>query len=96
MRTPETFAGDVTIVYSKNNCPKCRMTKKNLERHGIKFEEVNIETIGDASRSEYATFLKGEKETLTMPVVYPAAQTGLERWNDFQDSKIKELAQALK
>ncbi|PMD73158.1 glutaredoxin-like protein NrdH [Companilactobacillus nuruki] len=30
------------IVYSKNNCMQCRMTKRYLKEHHVSFEERNI------------------------------------------------------
>lgn len=30
-------------VYSKNNCPQCRMVKRFLKEHNLEFTEVNIE-----------------------------------------------------
>lgn len=31
------------IVYSKNNCSQCRMTKIFLNRKGIEFIEINLD-----------------------------------------------------
>ncbi|WP_334352892.1 glutaredoxin-like protein NrdH [Companilactobacillus sp. HBUAS56257] len=30
------------IVYSKNNCMQCKMTKRYLKEHNVSFEERNI------------------------------------------------------
>lgn len=30
-------------VWTKSNCPQCTMTKKLMEREGIKYEEFNLE-----------------------------------------------------
>ena len=81
---------ETTIVYSKNNCPKCMMTKKQLTTKGVEFEEINIETSGEFEA--YVEFLKGDKSAMSMPVVYPAQSTGVEPWNDFRPDKIAELA----
>lgn len=35
-------------VYSKNNCPNCVRAKSLLERRGVNYTEVNIETDPDA------------------------------------------------
>lgn len=35
-------------VYSKTNCIQCRMTKKELEKLGIEYEEINIEQSSEA------------------------------------------------
>ena len=34
---------NTTLVYSVNNCVKCRQTKMLLTREGINFVEVNIQ-----------------------------------------------------
>ncbi|EHJ56407.1 glutaredoxin-like protein NrdH [Streptococcus urinalis FB127-CNA-2] len=31
------------VVFSKNNCMQCKMTKKFLEQNGAEFEEINID-----------------------------------------------------
>ena len=31
------------MVYSKHNCPQCSATKRQLERIGAEFREINIE-----------------------------------------------------
>ena len=90
IKTPDTFADDVTIVYSKNNCVKCKMTKNLLQRENIPFEEINIEESGHMDG--YIAFLKGDLDKMAMPVVYPARKSGLLPWNDFQQANIKELA----
>ena len=90
IKTPDTFADDITIVYSKNNCVKCRMTKDLLERENIPFEEINIEESG--LMDEYIAFLKGDLDKMAMPVVYPARKSGMSPWNDFLQANIKELA----
>ena len=41
---------------------------------------------------EYIEMLKnGQDGRMAMPFVFPAAETGLAGWNDFQPAKIKEL-----
>ena len=47
------------IVYTKNNCQACRMTKLHLTDLGIKFDERNVETndfyMVDAIRTGYTS-----------------------------------------
>ncbi len=35
-------------IFSKNECPKCELLKKQLEQLGIKFEEANVDNDNDA------------------------------------------------
>ena len=35
---------EITLVYTKNGCPKCEMTKKQLTAKGVNYEAINIET----------------------------------------------------
>ena len=48
--TQETYP-NTTLVYSVNNCVKCRQTKMLLTREGINFVEVNIQD--DENMDEY-------------------------------------------
>ena len=89
MITRESNPND-TIVYSKNNCVKCKQTKMLLEREGIPFREVNIEESGDMDA--YIDMLKAGQEKLAMPVVYPAVG---DIWSDFRPDKIKQLGKEL-
>lgn len=34
---------ETVIVYSKNNCMQCKMTKKYLDEHQILYQEINID-----------------------------------------------------
>lgn len=53
--TQETYP-NTTLVYSVNNCVKCRQTKMLLTREGINFVEVNIQD--DENMDEYVAYLK--------------------------------------
>ena len=85
---------EITLVYTKNGCPKCETTKKQLTAKGVEFEAINIETSGEFEA--YIEMLKQGAASMAMPVVFPAKSTGLEPWSDFQPQKIKELAEAVK
>lgn len=90
MITKESNPND-TIVYSKNNCVKCKQTKSLLERANIPYVEVNIEESGQMDA--YIDMLKAGKDVkLAMPVVYP--QIG-ESWSDFRPDRIKQLGKDL-
>lgn len=84
---------NTTIVYSINNCVKCRQTKMLLNRQGIPFVEVNIQD-GD-NMDDYISYLKGSSEKMAMPVVFPPVSTGMKKWNDFRQDLIKELKKKL-
>ena len=85
---------EITLVYTTNNCPKCKMTKRQLDAKNIPYETINIQD-GDHEQ-EYIDMLKNEQEIrMAMPFVFPAQSTGLASWNDFRNDKIKELIAAL-
>ena len=86
--THETNPND-TIVYSKNNCVKCKQTKRIMDSNNIPYIEVNIEESG--IMDEYITFLKGDLPTLSMPVVVPADKYDAEPWADFRPQNINLL-----
>ncbi|CAJ1174799.1 MULTISPECIES: glutaredoxin-like protein NrdH [Companilactobacillus] len=51
------------IVYSKNNCMQCKMTKRYLKEHNVSFEERNIN-----QDPEYLDLLK-QQGFKSVPVV---------------------------
>ncbi|APX71614.1 glutaredoxin-like protein NrdH [Companilactobacillus allii] len=53
------------IVYSKNNCMQCKMTKRYLKEHNINFEEHNIN-----KEPQYLDILK-QQGFQSVPVVMP-------------------------
>ena len=95
MITKETNPND-TIVYSKNNCVKCKQTKMLLTRENIPYIEVNIEEINieeSGQMNEYIELLKKGKDVkLAMPVVHPKVG---EPWSDFRPDRIKQLGKDL-
>lgn len=86
--THQTNPND-TIVYSKNNCVKCKQTKRIMDTKGIPYLEVNIEESGHMD--DYINFLKGDLPTLSMPVVVPAEKHDIEPWADFRPQNIALL-----
>lgn len=87
--THETNPDD-TIVYSKNNCVKCKQTKRIMDMKGIPYIEVNIEESG--LMDDYINLLKGDLPTLSMPVVVPASKYAVEPWADFRPQNIALLS----
>ena len=51
------------VLYTKNNCIQCKMTKRFLEQNNIAFEEHNI-----SEEPEYVDYLK-EKGFRSVPVL---------------------------
>ncbi|MDO1605793.1 glutaredoxin-like protein NrdH [Lactobacillus sp. YT155] len=45
---------DNIVVYSKNNCMQCKMTKRYLSEHNVNFQEINV-----SNEPEYIDYLKG-------------------------------------
>ena len=81
-------------IYSKNNCVKCKMTKKFLKENDINFLEINIDdeefNLNEygKTRNEFITYIKDELLLSTMPIVV----TEDTFWGDYQLNKLKELA----
>lgn len=76
------------IVYTKNNCAKCNMTKMVMDKEGIEYKSINIEE--DLTEEEMEAKLQEFRDAgfLSMPVV---EAEGYEAFSDFQPNKIKEL-----
>lgn len=70
-------------LYTKNNCPGCAMTKKQLTALGIQYAETNVET--DTGALEKVKDLGFN----TVPVVLDR-ETG-DIWSGFRPDKIKNL-----
>lgn len=51
------------ILYTKNNCPQCKMTKRFLAQKDVTFEEINID-----EQPQYIDWLK-EQGHRTVPVL---------------------------
>lgn len=77
--------GVAVVVYTKNDCRQCDMTKNKLTKEGIHFTAVNVED--DPTAYRYVT------ETLSlrqMPVVIASAMDGDIVWSGFQPQKIRD------
>ena len=77
------MANSIT-VYSKPNCVQCTATKKDLEKKGLAFDEVDITKDHDA-----LMFVLGLGHQ-SAPVVV----VGDDSWGGFQPAKIAALAAA--
>lgn len=72
----------MTIVYTKNNCVQCDMTKRLMDRMGIEYDTVNI------SENPEALERLVELGYRAAPVVV----TDNDSWAGFQPDKIGDLA----
>ncbi|EEI18337.1 glutaredoxin-like protein NrdH [Lentilactobacillus hilgardii] len=70
-------------VYSKNNCMQCKMTKRYLAEHHVKFEEHNIN-----EQPEYVDYLKN-KGFLALPVV---DVDGQQAFSGFRPDELQRIA----
>ena len=81
-------------IYSKNDCVKCRMTKKFLQQNNVDYLEINIDDEEfnlkeyGKTRDDYVKYIKDELLLSTMPIVV----TNNDYWGDYQLGKLKELA----
>lgn len=72
-------------VYTKEVCPQCDMTKKQLDRYGIRYEEVPLESVPD----------KLEEFKAQGYLAAPIVTTDVKIWSGFRLEKIKSLANHL-
>ncbi len=73
-------------VYTKSNCVQCDMTKKQLDKHGIDYSEVNLEENLDKLEAFKTRGL------LAAPIV----TTDINEWSGFRLDKIDGLARHIK
>lgn len=69
------------MLFSKNNCMQCKMTKKFLEQNGAEFEEINID-----EHPEKIDYVKGLGFTAA-----PVIEAGDITFSGFQPAKLKEI-----
>lgn len=70
------------VVYSTQKCGQCKMTYKDLERHNVNFEVIDVS--GDEDMMNKLRDM-GFKQ-------FPVVMAGEESWNGFRPDKIKALA----
>lgn len=71
----------MVTVYTKDNCNQCRMTKRELSKRNIAYNEINIEN-NEQERSRLQAL--GKK---SMPVVV----TSKDEWEGFRPDKIGSI-----
>lgn len=72
----------MTIVYTKNNCVQCDMTKRLMDKIGVEYETINI------SENPEELDKLVELGYRSAPVV----MTDNDSWAGFNPDKIAELA----
>jgi Glutaredoxin and related proteins len=77
--------GVACVVYTKDDCRQCVMTKGLLDKAGIYYTTVNAEH--DPTALEYVTETLGYRQ---MPVVVASTIDGDIVWSGFQPLKIRE------
>ena len=77
--------GVAVVIYTKNDCRQCDMTKALLDRDEVHYTAVNVEE--DATAYWYVTEIL---ELRQMPVVEVSTIEGNEVWSGFQPLKVKE------
>lgn len=85
-------------IYSKNNCPKCKLTKRFLQENNVDYLEINIDDEEfnlkeyGKTRDNYVKYIKDELLLSTMPIVV----TDNDYWGDYQIGKLKDLVKNIK
>lgn len=69
------------VVYSKPNCQKCTLTKKQFEKQGVSYEVIDITEDHDAR--DYVLSL-GHLEA-------PVVVVGDQSWSGYRPEKIQAL-----
>ncbi len=70
-----------TIIYTKNNCPQCKATKRWLNEHNIDYQEIN--TTNDQNAINHLKRIGVER----LPFVI--ADTG--NWSGFKPNLLEKL-----
>ena len=73
----------MVTVYTKNNCQPCRLTKRELTKVGVEFQEVNLDE-NPALAAELAA-----EGFLSAPVVKTSEGAS---WAGFAPAKVRALA----
>jgi glutaredoxin-like protein NrdH len=77
--------GVAVVVYTKNNCGQCDLTKAKLDREGIVYTAVNVEE--DATAYHYVTEILGRRQ---MPTVVASTIDGDVIWSGLQPDMIRD------
>lgn len=80
------------IVYGKNSCPQCDMTRKLFDRDSIGYTYINIED--DADAYEYVTKTLGYRQAPAVVALFPGGSET--HWSGFQSARIAGYIRAAK
>ena len=80
----------VTVYTTGPSCMRCKLTKRELTKHGVPFREVDIRENEDARA--YLTEDLGYSEA---PVCIVEDGTGEDHWSGFRPDRIKALSGAV-
>lgn len=76
----------LVTVWTLPNCVQCSMTKKEFDRRGIRYEELNLENHPEATKAFVDSGLTAA----------PIIVTDTKKWSGFRLDKIKSLENYLK
>lgn len=71
----------MVILYSKDNCPGCKLTKRWLNEHHIEYLEKNLEDNPENAKEVQAFGFTSA----------PIIVTSNEKWSGFNPTKLKQL-----
>lgn len=77
--------GVAVVVYTRNECVQCDLTKKALDKKDIFYTTVNVEE--DATALWY---VKEQLGYLAAPVVVASTEAGDVHWNGFRPDLIRQ------
>jgi glutaredoxin-like protein NrdH len=75
-------------VYSKNDCPACKMLKKQLDSNAVAYREINVDTLTDYARDETIAHIKDELGFRSLPVL---VADGVEPFSGFNPTLIRKV-----
>lgn len=75
-------------VYSKNDCPACKMLKKQLDSNAVAYREINVDTLTDYARDETIALIKDELGFRSLPVL---VADGVEPFSGFNPTLIRKV-----
>lgn len=78
------------IVFSKNNCVQCKMSKRHLDAGGVEYQEINLDEY-----PEFLDYVKDELGFKVLPVIQVPEHLGIGNISGFRPNSIKELAGAV-
>ena len=70
------------VLYSRNDCIQCKMTKHLLDSEGIAYQEINLD-----ESPESREYVKKELGFMAAPVI----ETDMDAWSGFRPGKIKAI-----